>query len=94
MLQNITEWTRVNMFKPGDKVRVLRDITRLEYLDDTYTKWEFKLYVAKGDVGEFISTFRNRYKSGSSALNAKINFDGKIKTLRLTSIEKITRFET
>jgi hypothetical protein len=68
-------------FKPGDKVRLKRDIFRSES-PEPYSKI--------GDTGEVIEVF---YPHNSGAMapkipHAKVLIDDKIKTFRLSSIEK------
>jgi len=70
-------------FKPGDKVRLKRDIYRSES-PEPYSK--------EGDIGEVIEVF---YPSNSGAMapripHAKVLVDDKIKTFRLSSIENLT----
>jgi hypothetical protein len=68
-------------FKPGDKVRLKRDIYRSES-PEPYSKM--------GDTGEVIEVF---YPLNSGAMapripHAKVLTEDKIKTFRLSSIEK------
>jgi hypothetical protein len=74
-------------FKPGDKVRLKRDIYR-------YSP-ELETYAEEGDTGEIVEIF---YPSNSSAMapkipHAKVLIDDKIKTFRLSSIEKLNNKE-
>ena len=69
-------------FKPGDNVRLKRDIYRCES-PEPYSK--------EGDTGEVIEVF---YPPNSGAMtpsipHAKVLIDDKIKTFRLSSIEKL-----
>jgi hypothetical protein len=69
-------------FKPGDNVRLKRDIYRSES-PEPYSK--------EGDIGEVIEIFRPP-NSGAMALgipHAKVLIDDTIKTFRLSSIEKL-----
>ena len=80
------------MFKPGDKVKVKRDIYRQSAVNGKgYT--EAVLYCEKGKEGEIVEIF---YPPNSSALarpypHAKVWIEsyGYIRTFRLSSIEKL-----
>ena len=74
-------------FKPGDKVRLMRDIFR-------YSP-ELETYAEEGDTGEVIEVF---YPHNSGAMapripHAKVLTNDKIKTFRLSSIEKLNNKE-
>ena len=69
-------------FKPGDNVRLKRDIYRSES-SEPYSK--------EGDTGKVIEVF---YPPNSGAMtpsipHAKVLIDDMIKTFRLSSIEKL-----
>lgn len=99
------------MFKPGDTVKVKRDIFRWEEIRHKLIRYDSEayqnsdpdgraeivrqnrvvrqnrqqvLYAKGGEVGRVIEVFA----SDSGTWNAKVLIDGKIKTFRLTSLEK------
>lgn len=78
------------MFKPGDKVRVKRDIYRVPVV--THEDYpNHVLYSKKNDSGEIVEIF---YAENSAALapkilHAKVLIENQIKTFRLSSIEKV-----
>lgn len=80
------------MFKPKDRVRVKRDLYRWSF--DEYKEggiFEEKLYAKMGESGEILEIF---YPPNSSAMapkipHAKVLIENKIKTFRLSSIEKL-----
>lgn len=86
-------------FHIGDTIRVKREITRVARWEKDFTQ-ESKLYghtlkairevyAKEGDKGTILEIFKNDPDSGSEVLYAKIQIGDKIKTLRLTSIERI-----
>lgn len=75
-------------FHPNDRVKLARDIYRIDYKDRLR-----KVYAEKGEVGAIIEIFRPR-PTGSGEVkppSAKVKMDasGEIKTFRLTSLERV-----
>lgn len=86
-------------FHVGDTVTVKREITRVVRWEKDFMQ-ESKLYgymlkairevyAKEGDKGTILEIFKNDHGSSSEALYAKVQIGDKIKTLRLTSIERV-----
>jgi hypothetical protein len=78
------------MFKVGDRVRVKRDIYRLTE-GGAWKDRKRKLYAEKNQEGIIEEVFRaeSRHSWLLGNMHAKVRIDLNLKTLRLTSIEKI-----
>ena len=65
-------------FHPGDMVKLNKDIVRIE-----------GPYAKKGDSGLITEIFYSYNDVYEKRPNAKVEMDGKIKTFRLTSLDRI-----
>lgn len=75
------------MFKRGDKVNVNKDIYR--WVSINGAPHEEVLYSKEGETGEVIEVFYSQNSDDTPIPHAKVLIEDKIKTFRLTSIERI-----
>ena len=78
------------MFHKNDKVRVKREINRFPEGNWDPIAWAPysllpSVYAKEGETGTVLETFR----TWTSTWHAKVLINGKIKTFRLTSLEKL-----